>query len=74
MELDIVHIATRGLYAVVNSLDTIFDDLFIPFGINDCIINSDFFQRDRLVGINQWFDVAKQKGLEALKRIKKAAN
>ena len=49
MQLDIVHIGTAGSWAAIDSLATIFDDLFTPFGGNDryfaCNVGSEFFQR-----------------------------
>ena len=48
MEHDIVHTATVGSSATVDSLDPIIDDLFTPFGGNDryfaCNVSSEFFR------------------------------
>ena len=49
MEPGFIHIATAGLSTAVNSLDPIFDDLFIPFGDKDCNVDFKFFQRRRLI-------------------------
>ena len=48
MGLGTVHIVTAGSSIAVDSLDPIFDDLFIPFGDNDCYftcnVDFEFFQ------------------------------
>ena len=65
MELDIVHIATTVSLAAIDLFDPIFKDLFTLFGDNNryfaCNVDSEFFQRRRLVARNLWFDVAPNK-------------
>ena len=57
MELDIVYLAAADSSEVADWLDTIFDDLFTPFGDNDHYFASNvgymFLKRRHLVAINQ---------------------
>ena len=56
MELDIVHIVFADSLAAVDSLKSIYDDMFTSFHDNDryfaCNVDSEFSQRSRFVGIN----------------------
>ena len=65
MKLDIVRMATVVSSGAVDSLDPFSNDLFTSFGGSERYfafnVASEFFQRRRLVGINQGFDAATKK-------------